>query len=378
MMIKSNQDTLIFIVLMMIAFVIRLITIDSNCFAHDELATMEYARRGYLNLWSEFQTNDEPFTPYYYMFIKLMTESFTNPRLAARLPSLVAGMISLVYLFKLSRVWLSQWQASIILFLAVLSPTHIFYSQEARPYIFLYLFTLLVMYKTQSISNEKSKLSITNTTKLTIFLFLLVHSHYFGLFFALFNFILIVIFNKYLVKSYIIALTITLLSYAPWFTKTLGHFFYSPFNTWLPNIGIFESMSSIYGFYFSGRYQFFPSFLTFLFLSLSLIAIIRYIRKKDKVGMLLTLWLYIPTLLLLIKSEITHPSFHKRYLIISMPAAQIAFIHFFNTFKIKRLKEFSIFIFILITLITSYSYPNAILAEKDCKAPPTNPSPSVL
>jgi uncharacterized membrane protein len=266
--------------------------------------------------------------------------------------------------------------AFLIAIVLAFSPTHIFYSQEARHYIFLYFFTtavtLLLMKINKNLSESKD---IFPDKCLMVMLVLstvgLLNTHYFGLFFVFFLAPLTFLFFRRASLAYLLALGLGVLSYLPWLKKTYFHFFYSPSNSWLPAIGPWEALKSSFGFYLYGRYQFASNSILVLLIGLSIYVLVYSIKKKDNFGKLLFAWLYIPLILILVKSELTHPSFHKRYLIICMPAALMINYYISNFLEKQFFKRgFPIVLTILIFYV-GYSYSNPILNEKTCQRPPS-------
>lgn len=124
----------------LLATLLRVVNIDSKSLWMDEIATVLDAR---LN-WIEFVENrtswDYPFLFFY--LVKAFTV-FSESPFWVRLPSLFAGVLSVVVLYRVSAALFSKPVALVSTFLMAIFPLGIYYSQEARPYSFLILFDLL-------------------------------------------------------------------------------------------------------------------------------------------------------------------------------------------------------------------------------------------
>jgi 4-amino-4-deoxy-L-arabinose transferase-like glycosyltransferase len=77
---------------------------------------------------------DRNFPPLYASLVHVFTGVLGNSESAVRLPSVLAGAISIPLLFAVTRFWLGAAAGLVAAGLLALSPLHIWYSQEARPY----------------------------------------------------------------------------------------------------------------------------------------------------------------------------------------------------------------------------------------------------
>jgi hypothetical protein len=79
--------------------------------------------------------------PLYFWILHLTTRALGEGEAALRLPSVVAGVLTIPVLWLLARVITrSSWVANFSAWLLALNPLHLWYSQEARPYALLLLF----------------------------------------------------------------------------------------------------------------------------------------------------------------------------------------------------------------------------------------------
>ncbi|MCA9000563.1 MAG: glycosyltransferase family 39 protein [Planctomycetes bacterium] len=88
--------------------------------------------------------------PLYFVFIYAWNAVFGDGEIWLRLPALIAGLASIVVLFRLAENWTDRRVAWVAAGMMALSPVHIWYSQEGRPYslnLLLMLVTLLAFQK---------------------------------------------------------------------------------------------------------------------------------------------------------------------------------------------------------------------------------------
>ncbi|MCP5020496.1 MAG: hypothetical protein GY930_01860 [bacterium] len=88
--------------------------------------------------------------PLYFLFMFLWNSIFGDSEIWLRLPALLAGLGSIVLLYRITETWTTPGIAGIAAGLMAVSPVHIWYSGEGRPYsanLFLMLLTLLAFQK---------------------------------------------------------------------------------------------------------------------------------------------------------------------------------------------------------------------------------------
>jgi len=91
--------------------------------------------------------------PLYYMVIHGMLK-FGSDEYLLRLPSVAFGSISIVVFFLIVRNWLGRNIGLTSMVLITISPFHVWYSQEARPYMLLLLLALLSVLLVQSLLHD--------------------------------------------------------------------------------------------------------------------------------------------------------------------------------------------------------------------------------
>ena len=118
-----------------VGLLLRLFRLDHQSFWYDEIYTM---------LAAKGQIHDVNLPPYYYWLVDKLT-ALGQHEFWARLPSALAGTASVGLLYIVCRRWFDRNLSLLAAFLFAISPLHLWYSQEARPYSMLVMFTLLSM-----------------------------------------------------------------------------------------------------------------------------------------------------------------------------------------------------------------------------------------
>ncbi len=120
--------------ILLLAVGLRLHHLGTTSLWTDELFTRYYPRLGLGFLWGEGRTL-EPTPPLYYSVILGWTALVGDGAFALRLPSVAGSMLGIVLAYLLARELLESPRAWLLApLLLALTPTSIFYAQEARTY----------------------------------------------------------------------------------------------------------------------------------------------------------------------------------------------------------------------------------------------------
>lgn len=90
--------------------------------------------------------------PVYFVFIHFWNQLFGDQEIWLRLPALLFGLGTIVLIWRLGELFIGRSAGLVAAGLLAVSPVHIWYSQEARPYsasLFLALTTILAYYRIQ-------------------------------------------------------------------------------------------------------------------------------------------------------------------------------------------------------------------------------------
>lgn len=159
--------------------VIRILKIDDAELWHDEACTARFAWMTVSELFSSL-TSTEPHPPVYYLFMKLWIGIFGDSEVSLRLPSLISGsaLIPAVYLTA-SRLF-DRASALLSALFVALSPIAVYYSCEARNYMFVCLASLSAFYFALSYLKETRPLRLAFFS-LLLFVSLFTHNYTFFL-----------------------------------------------------------------------------------------------------------------------------------------------------------------------------------------------------
>lgn len=269
-------------------------------------------------------------SPAYEILLFLVQKYLGDSEFALRFPSAVAGVLAIPMIYLLGAQLYSYREGLIAAALMAVAWSPIYYSQEARCYSFLLLFSILTSYLWISMTRAfrrgdgpSYKTVGSYIASATVCAYL----HYFGLYLIALQGLaagaILVRKPRALVKINLIYLLLALL-YLPWIPVMLEDLGRERFWAEPPE------MSS------------FAAYLKFLFndstLSIAVLAgsylylLIRSLKVRGcrvlridllSPGALLPLWLVVPFIGAFIKSVLSTPALVFRYLIISLPAAYI-------------------------------------------------------
>lgn len=304
-----------------------------------------------LNTWGIALSNDslagtiaEFFTemvgvhpPGYYLLIQIIAEYFGDSEWVLRLPSAIAGLLSVFATYLLGRR-LYSWREGLIaaLLMAVLW-TPVYYSQEARMYSLLLLFTILATYFWVPILRSLDRHSRPGFFSVLGYVFsaaLASYLHYFGFYLValqgLWVFLLFIRRPRMLVYVFLVY-GLVLLAYAPWMPVLFGRMgqgagAISHIGT--PGLRTFLN----YAVFVFSRSPVFGLVVLVLYLFLLVKRLYPLYQTGGRAGtegllrspgFLLGLWLTVPFAGAYVVSLLWTPILEPRYLIISLPPAYL-------------------------------------------------------
>ncbi len=129
---KLEKINLYLIFITCLGFCLRLYRLDGPCLWFDEICTT--IRIQYTLSETVKHLIYSPFPPLYYIMMKLWTSLFGNNEFAIRFPSLFFSVLSIVFVFKLSKEIFDEKVGLIAALLLSVSAYSINYAQEAKMY----------------------------------------------------------------------------------------------------------------------------------------------------------------------------------------------------------------------------------------------------
>src|SRR3989338_8542208 len=127
--------------ILVFALILRLININQS-FWLDEAAQMIESSRPFS---LQFALSSDFHPPLYHLLLHFWVY-FGNSETFARIPSVVMGVLSVYFIYKVARLLNIKRGLIPAVFLLSLSPYHIYYSQEVRPYMLFALLSLASVY----------------------------------------------------------------------------------------------------------------------------------------------------------------------------------------------------------------------------------------
>ncbi|GEM_PF-645578 len=125
---------------------LRVVRLTHQSLWNDEVVTYISSAGSWWRVITQREENSN-IPPLYYLVANtgLMLRRWLGVEAALRVPSVIAGVLSIPLLFAVVRRWLGDRVALLAAGLMAVSPFHIWYSQEARPYALLLLLSLVAL-----------------------------------------------------------------------------------------------------------------------------------------------------------------------------------------------------------------------------------------
>lgn len=366
--IKNNP---LLVCLLVIGTVLRLYRLDFQSVWLDEVHTLNDANPA--NSLAQVHASivaADPHPPLYFYVIHFMFKIFGYTPVVARLFSVVIGIYGIYAIFQLGKEMFSPKVGLIAAMLLTLSSYHIYYSQEARPYAMLCLFTTLsFLYLVRYLKLPTRR----NAILYGVFTALMLYGHFFSLFAVLGQMAILLFFaviakpenrKSFLINSAIAGLVTLVL--------------------FLPSIKIFIAAMEIKSFWipyptpdvYTAMYKEFfgnSEMLMFVFGFMAILYFIRLSKEKEQplqyesvvtnknvlAFVVLAAWIVIVLLVPLIRSYTSIPMLITRYFINVFPAVLIVIAVGLTQFKNQIIRWSFIamlFVFSLTELIVIKKY----------------------
>ena len=134
----ANNELFVVLCLFIIALALRLLGISYQSIGLDEGSTFFYSHY----TWDEFKVAHEPNSPIYYMMEGVVIDVLGQTEFGLRFTSAIAGALSIPLAYYLTKRVVGNYAVSVLVaIIFVISPSCLYYSQEARAYsIVLFLF----------------------------------------------------------------------------------------------------------------------------------------------------------------------------------------------------------------------------------------------
>ena len=286
----------------------------------------------------------------YYILVRMVNVIFGETLFGIRAFSALIGTISVYAIFLLGKELYSKKAGYIAAIFLSINHTHIFYSQEIRPYILLCLFTCVsFLLFIKFLKRQKIKLAIYYGLSVG----LMISTHFFGLFVLASQLVLMAIFLisskdiKKFIKLSLISGGVILLMFTPSIPVLLKVSKLSSF--WIQPASPRFFSETINGFFGNSEFLLFIVFM--LTTAFFLRAFFQNEQQKSNAAYelsfkVLIVWLLVVFMIPYIRSYINVPMLISRYFISALPAVLILIAIAMCFLKVKQLFVLTISIFV--------------------------------
>lgn len=310
----------------------------------------------------------EQMPPLYFYTIHILFKIFGSDVLVARVFSALVGVAAIYAIYRLGKELANKSTGNIAAILLSINHFHIYYSQEARPYAFFCLFSIIALYcfvRFLKVPTWK------NTLWFAVATVIMLYGHFFGLLglLAIYTVLLYIVFvadsptrKQLLLKGVAAGLLIVIL-YIPALKFLLKVSAIKEF--WLPEPDP-HILTSIYK-SFIGNHE----WLTVLFTMLMVLYILKYANFKKRISessddgnniinnkpvlsfVLFSAWLIISAMIPFIKSHLSAPVMLDRYFIHLLPVIILMAAIGVNTLRSVAVRNIMIGFVCIFTLINT-------------------------
>ncbi|MCB4792741.1 MAG: glycosyltransferase family 39 protein [Elusimicrobia bacterium] len=353
---------------------VRFYKLDFQSLKNDEITSWYMSNKQTLSKVFTDVINSDVYPPGYHVIVYFTEKVLGDSEKALRLPSAVAGSISILIMFLLGSKLYSYKEGLLASALIAFLHLPIYYSQEARAYSLLLLFSLVSSYFGVLLIKstfEKTRSLYTIAVCYVLSSIITSYLHYFGLFFILLQGFMVLLYFKqvsnikFILKTY----SCVLLAYLFWLPYMLFQLRHNL--TYISDL--YDPVFLDYFLFLRAAFNNSTKVLMFilpiyLFFFIKIIFRIKKTKIEDfflSTDFFLFLWAGLPFSIIYAKSEITSPLFTYSLLIISLPGIYLLFARSITTF-IKNIKIniifqtalICLFLYQLIFIKGYYTYPN--------------------
>lgn len=355
---KRNYRLLTLIIIS--GFILRILQLDFQSLWIDELNTMNISDpdESWSFLFDHLKSSDQH-PPLHFILLRFCFAIFGHTSVVARFISVLAGTISIWVMYVLGKELWNKNAGIVAALLTSVNYYHISFSQEARNYIFAFLFTALAFVYLIRFFKD---LRLKNGLLYGLFTLLLLYTHYYGLFVAFSQAVLCGIFyfdqekenrSRY-VKRLAVSVAIPIIGYALWIPYLI--FLSEMTSFWIPQLSNTVLTDFFYGYF--GNSNLLNPILSVLMV-FYVFRIMQWSELKDHplrqpliMGfVILFVWIlgtYLPPYL---RSYILFPVLLSRYTIVVLPAFIIALAFGIELIGNKYIKTFVMVVFVLFSLL---------------------------
>src|SRR5919112_3417645 len=187
MKLRKNRTALALVATLLLAGSLRFYGLEIQSLWNDELLSWDSANRDTLYEVIEglLAVEQEVHPPGYFVLLHFIEEYFGESEWVLRFPSAVAGVLSVLVIYLLGRRLYSPREGLIAALLTAVLQTPVYFSQEARTYSLLLLFSMLATYFWVALVRDlayRSRVSVYEALGYILSAAAASYLHYFGLY----------------------------------------------------------------------------------------------------------------------------------------------------------------------------------------------------
>ncbi|MGV3541172.1 MAG: glycosyltransferase family 39 protein [Rufibacter sp.] len=300
-----------------------------------------------------FMQNTDQHPPLYFFTAHYWLKLIGYHDFAIKLLSVIAGVASILSMFHLGKEARNKTVGLIAAALVAFNYFHIFYSQEARNYIFAFLFACLSF---TYLLKALKKPSITAGIAYALATILLLYSHYYSLFVVVAQAVIVLFLyiirkeNQKYIKCFGVAALVTIILYAPWIPTLLKIGSISSFWLEKPSASFFIDYYKEYFGYYS-LIIYINTALLAVFIVSVIVAwkgkkVTRFTPIQENLpllGFILLSWVVISYGIPYLRSITATPMLFPRYTIVTLPAIFLAIAIGIDLLRFTWLKTIFVF-----------------------------------
>jgi uncharacterized membrane protein len=308
-----------FLAILLASAVVRLWNLGKQSLWFDETYTAYVAQKS-PDLMMRFLITDGVHPPLYYWMMALWVRLFGTSAGVLRLPSAIAGVLSVGLMYLLVRRIAGKTEAALAALLLGLSPFFVWYSQDARMYAVDCLAAIAAVFVFWQLIQKPSWKNLAGM--------ILAHAvfyglHYFGVFLLLAEICFLILFRKKYGacwKFFLLAQAAAFLPLAWWIAILLRRVNGSFGIGWIPKPAGMDPFVTIVNFFFANAGVWTVAVGLGTVVLGVLFALSFFTRKSPEALWFGLLWLILPILVIWVLSQ-SVPVYIDRYLIFTLPAA---------------------------------------------------------
>lgn len=209
------------ILILLVAALLRFYKLDFQSVWLDEIHTLNEAspKNSFSEVYKQLMIA-EPHPPLYFYCIHYLFKIFGYTSFVLRFFSAVVGILGVYSVYLLGHEILNKRVGLISAMLVCVNSFHIYYSQDGRPYVFLFLFTALAFYRLIKFLKDSN---LKNAMLYGVFAAFMISVHFFGLFALIAQYLILLFFlisaqkserKKFFINSFLSGIT-TLILFIP-------------------------------------------------------------------------------------------------------------------------------------------------------------------